>query len=68
MNCRMSRMREAKEFEGLQLAFPFSFPARFGIPPELDPARLFRVQLKSELPQPSRSDDDADSPLFMRLF
>src|ERR1700678_87885 len=45
-------MREAKEVEGLRLAFPSSFPVLFGIPPELDPARLFRVQLQSELPQP----------------
>src|SRR6266852_4381211 len=45
-------MREAKEVEGLRLAFSSSFPVLFGIPPELDPARLFRVQLQSELPQP----------------
>jgi hypothetical protein len=45
-------MREAKEVEGLRLAFPSSFPVLFGIPPELDPARLFRVQLQSELPKP----------------
>src|ERR1700691_5312897 len=45
-------MREAKEVEGLRLAFSSSFPILFGIPPELDPARLFRVQLQSELPQP----------------
>jgi len=45
-------MREAKEVEGLRLAFSSSFSALFGIPPELDPARLFRMQLQSELPQP----------------
>ena len=45
-------MREAKEVEGLRLAFSSSFPVLFGIPPELDPARLFRVQLQTELPQP----------------
>src|SRR5258708_33232223 len=45
-------LREAKEVEGLRLAFPSSFPVLFGIPPELDPARLFRVQFQSELPQP----------------
>src|SRR5665213_2293919 len=45
-------MREAKEVEGLRLAFSSSFPVLFGIPPELDPARLFRVQLQPELPQP----------------
>ena len=45
-------MREAKEVEGLRLAFSSSFPVLFGIPPELDPARLFRVQFQSELPQP----------------
>src|SRR5882757_8726699 len=45
-------MREAKEVEGLRLAFPSSFPVLFGIPPELDPERLFRMQLQSELPQP----------------
>jgi hypothetical protein len=45
-------MREAKEVEGLGFAFPSSFPVLFGIPPELDPARLIRVQLQSELPQP----------------
>jgi hypothetical protein len=45
-------MREAKEVEGLRLAFPSSFPVLFGIPPELDPARLIRMQLQPELPQP----------------
>src|SRR5439155_27361672 len=45
-------MREAKEVEGLRLASSSSFPVLLGIPPELDPARLFRVQLQSELPQP----------------
>src|SRR6202789_2226642 len=45
-------MREAKEVEGLRLAFPSSFLVLFGIPPELDPTRLIRVQLQSELPQP----------------
>src|SRR3984957_11859314 len=45
-------MREAKEVEGLPLAFSSSFPVLFGIPPELDPARLIRVQFQSELPQP----------------
>src|SRR6516225_280063 len=45
-------MREAKEVEGLRLAFPSSFPVLFGVPPELDPARLVRMQFQSELPQP----------------
>src|SRR5450756_1450990 len=45
-------VREAKEVEGLRLAFSFSFPALFGMPPELDPARFFRVQFQPELPHP----------------
>ena len=45
-------MREAKEVEGLRLAFPSSFPVLFGIPPEVGPARLVRMQFQSELPQP----------------
>src|ERR1700758_4159442 len=45
-------MREAQEVERLRLAFPSSFPVLLGIPPELDPARLVRVQFQSELSQP----------------
>src|SRR6201987_692512 len=45
-------MREAQEVEGLRLALPSSFPVLLGIPPELDPARLVRVQFQSELSQP----------------
>jgi hypothetical protein len=45
-------MREAQEVEGLRLAFPSSFPVLLGIPPELGPARLVRVQFQSELSQP----------------
>ena len=45
-------VREAKEVEGLRLAFPSSFPVLLGIPPELDPARLFRVQFQFEFTQP----------------
>jgi hypothetical protein len=45
-------MREAKEIEGLRFPFPSAFAIRFGIPPELDSARLVRVKIQSELPQP----------------
>ena len=44
-------MREAKEVEGLRFPFPSAFAIRFGIPPELDSARLVRVKIQSELPQ-----------------
>src|SRR3954471_323050 len=43
--------REAREVEGLRFPFPFAFAIRFGIPPELDSARLDRVEIQSELPQ-----------------
>ena len=33
-------VREAQKVERFGLAFPFSFLALFGIPPELDPARF----------------------------
>jgi hypothetical protein len=36
-------MRKVEEVEGLWLALPSAFPVLFGIPPELDPARLIRV-------------------------
>src|SRR5215472_15624561 len=44
-------VREAKEVEGLRFPFPSAFAIRFGIPPELDSARLVRVKVQSELPQ-----------------
>src|SRR5208282_5953519 len=46
-----ANMREAQKVERLGLAFSPAFPVRFGIPPELDPARFFRVQFQPELPQ-----------------
>jgi len=45
-------MREAQKVERLRLAFSASFPAEFGVPPELDPARFVRMQFQSKLPQP----------------
>ena len=45
-------MREAKKVEGLRFAFPSSFPVLFGIPPELDQARLVWMKFQSKLPQP----------------
>jgi hypothetical protein len=42
-------VRETQKVERLRLAFPSSFPALFGIPPELDPARLVRVKFQSKL-------------------
>jgi hypothetical protein len=42
-------MREAQKIERLGLAFSSLFPALFGITPELDPARLVRVQFQPKL-------------------
>src|SRR5215831_2720779 len=44
-------MREAQKVERFRLPFSSSFPVRFGVPPELDPARLVRMQFQSKLPQ-----------------
>jgi hypothetical protein len=45
-------VRETQKVERLGLAFPSSIPAFFGIPPELDPARLVRVEFQTKLLQP----------------
>jgi hypothetical protein len=45
-------VREAQKIERLGLAFPSPSPVRFGIPPELDPARLVGMEFQSKLPQP----------------
>jgi len=45
-------VREAQKVERLGLSFSSPFPARFGRPPELDPARLVGMQFQSKLPQP----------------
>jgi hypothetical protein len=45
-------MRETQKVERFRLSFPSPFPALFGIPPELDPARFVRVELQSILSQP----------------
>src|SRR5215831_19237170 len=45
-------MREAQKVERFRLPFSSSFPVPFGVPPELDPARLVRMQFQSKLPQP----------------
>ncbi len=45
-------VREAQKVERLRLAFSSSFPVEFGVPPELDPARLVRMQFQPKLPQP----------------
>ena|SRR6516162_1784629 len=50
---RPADVRETQKVERLRLAFPPSFPALFGIPPEFDPARLVGVELQTKLLQPS---------------
>jgi hypothetical protein len=45
-------VREAQKVERLGLSFPSSFPAIFGEPPELDPARFFWMQSQPKLSQP----------------
>jgi hypothetical protein len=45
-------MRETKKVERLRFAFPSSFPALFGEPPELDQARLVWMKFQPKLPQP----------------
>ena len=45
-------VRETQKVERLGLAFPSSFPALFGIPPELDPARFVGMEFQPKLPQP----------------
>jgi hypothetical protein len=42
-------MLEAQEIERLGFVFSSTFPVFFGKPPELDPARLFWMQLQSKL-------------------
>ncbi len=45
-------MRETQKVERLGLAFSSPFPALFGIPPELDPARFIWMEFQPKLPQP----------------
>jgi len=47
-------MREPQKAERLRLAFSSLIPAEFGIPSELDPARLIWMKLQPELLQPLR--------------
>jgi hypothetical protein len=42
-------VRESQKVERLRLAFPSFFPALFGKPPELDPARFIWMQLQPTL-------------------
>ncbi len=44
--------RETQKVERLGLSFPSSFPAIFGEPPELDPARFIWMQFQPKLSQP----------------
>jgi hypothetical protein len=44
-------MREAKKVEGLRFALSSSFPVLFGIPPELDQARLVWMKFQPKFPQ-----------------
>src|SRR5208283_1228380 len=41
-----AHMREPQKVERFRLPFSSPFPVRFGIPPELDPARFIRMQLQ----------------------
>jgi hypothetical protein len=45
-------VRESQKIERLGPSFPSSFPVRFGIPPELDPARFIWMQFQPKLSQP----------------
>src|SRR6516225_2301569 len=45
-------MREAQKVERFRLPFSPVFPILFGVPPELDLARLVRMQCQPKLPQP----------------
>jgi hypothetical protein len=47
-----AQVRKSQEVERFRLSFPSPFPVRFGIPPELDPARFIRMEFQSKLPQP----------------
>ena len=49
---RPADVRETQKVERLGLTFPSSFPALFGIPSELDPARLVGVEFQTKLLQP----------------
>src|SRR6516162_11527454 len=44
-------MREAQKVDRLRLPSSSLLPVSFGIPPELDPARLIRMQFQAKLPQ-----------------
>jgi hypothetical protein len=45
-------VRETKEREGFRLSLPALLPVSFGILPELNQPRLFRMQFQAELRQP----------------
>jgi hypothetical protein len=45
-------VRESQKVERLGLTFSSSFPAIFGKPPELDPARFIWMEFQSKLSQP----------------
>src|SRR6266404_2359394 len=45
-------MREAQKVERFRLPFSSPFPVQLGVSPELNPARLIRMQFQSKLPQP----------------
>src|SRR5215467_4923207 len=47
-----AHVRESQKVERFWLSFPSPFPFHFGIPPELDPARFFRMEFQSKLPHP----------------
>jgi hypothetical protein len=45
-------MREAKKVESLRFALSSAFPVLFGIPPELDQARLVWMKFQPKFSQP----------------
>jgi hypothetical protein len=45
-------VRETQKVERLGLTFPSSFPALFGVPSELNPARFVGMEFQPKLPQP----------------
>ncbi len=47
-----ANVRKAQKIERLRLSFSSLLPVSFGIPSELDPARLVWVEFQPKLPQP----------------
>jgi hypothetical protein len=45
-------VREAQKVERFRLTFSSSFPVLFGIPTELNPARLVGMEFQTKLSQP----------------